>query len=341
MTMIINCSLCGVRFYADTKHECAKSDPRVIELLEKILDRLPERESAEKGGLADDLSGETVESGDLRAGDEVAFTWDGGRHTCTLVSVHDGIVLRSDTPDSDGFTTNVVWGRKWASGISDVRLIERAAREDEGPDEALARVLREADEWFTESTQEDYLRMARAAREHIYAEPDQSWVTRDIEEAEERYRAERARAEQAEGALDAESLARICQKERAEHAEAKRDEWKERAEKAEGVCAILEDRVKFWQEEKRLDSDAERSYLIRAKKAEDERDAQAARAEKAEADLADMTRQRDEERAWRKALRSDVETRWAFVDDNFLKGILHSILKGDDERAARVSDSES
>ena len=335
MTMIINCSLCGVRFYADTKHECAKSDPRVIELLEKILDRLPERESAEKGGLADDLSGETVEPGDLRAGDRVGFTRDGERTACTLVSEHSagGYLLRSDAPCSRGYRPVVVSGDKWCHGISDVRLIERAAREDEGPDEALARVLREADEWFTESTQEDYLRMARAAREHIYAEPDQSWVTRDIEEAEERYRAERARAEQAEGALDAESLARICQKERAEHAEAKRDEWKERAEKAEGVCAILEDRVKFWQEEKRLDSDAERSYLIRAKKAEDERDAQAARAEKAEADLADMTRQRDEERAWRKALRSDVETRWAFVDDNFLKDILHSILKGDDERA--------
>lgn len=89
-----------------------------------------------KAGTPDDLPGEPVEPGDLRAGDRVEFTWEGARFACTLVSVHDGIVLRSDTPDSDGFTTNVVWGRKWASGISDVRLIERAPREGEGSDEA-------------------------------------------------------------------------------------------------------------------------------------------------------------------------------------------------------------
>ena len=94
---------------------------------------------------ADDLPGEPVEPGDLRAGDRVEFTWEGARFACTLVSVHDGIVLRSDTPDSDGFTTNVVWGREWASGISDVRLIERAPRVDEDRDEALARVEAERD----------------------------------------------------------------------------------------------------------------------------------------------------------------------------------------------------
>lgn len=58
----------------------------------------------------------------------------------------------------------------------------------------------------------------------------------------------------------------------------------------------------------------------------DEWDDMLARAEKAEAE-------RDEWKARHEALREDVETRWAFVDDNFLKDILHSILKGDDERA--------
>lgn len=143
MTMIINCSLCGVRFYADTKHECAKSDPRVIELLEKILECLS----------------------------------------------------KPVTPDP--------------------------APADDLPVSNLTNLL------------------MRDRNLQAY------------------------RADEAEKALDAESLTRICQKERAEDAEAKRDEWKARYE----------------------------------------------------------------------ALREDVETRWAFVDDNFLKDILHSILKGDDERA--------
>ena len=43
----------------------------------------------------------------------------------------------------------------------------------------------------------------------------------------------------------------------------------------------------------------------------------------------------DEWKARHAALREDVETRWAFVDDNFLKDILHSILKGDRQRGAR------
>ena len=58
----------------------------------------------------------------------------------------------------------------------------------------------------------------------------------------------------------------------------------------------------------------------------DEWDDMLARTAKAEAE-------RDEWKARHEALREDVETRWAFVDDNFLKDILHSILKGDDERA--------
>lgn len=146
---------------------------------------------------ADDLPGEPVEPGDLRAGDRVAFTWMGERITGNLVSDPVGSILRSDTPDPSGYTPGIVNHREWCSGTYDVRLIERAPREDD--DSAFDNAMR------TIAT------------------------------------------------LEA----------RAKKAEAERDEWKARHE----------------------------------------------------------------------ALREDVETRWAFVDDNFLKDILHSILKGDDERA--------
>lgn len=86
---------------------------------------------------ADDLPGEPVEPGDLRAGDRVEFEWEGARFACTLVSVSDGTILRSDTPDSDDFTTNVVSDGEWASGISDVRLIERAPQKDDLPGEPV------------------------------------------------------------------------------------------------------------------------------------------------------------------------------------------------------------
>lgn len=84
--------------------------------------------------LADDLPGEPVEPGDLRAGDKVEFTWEGERITCHLVS--DGTVLHPGVWDSDGWTPIVVTrDRKWRRGISDVRLIERAPREDEHRDD--------------------------------------------------------------------------------------------------------------------------------------------------------------------------------------------------------------
>lgn len=157
---------------------------------------------------ADDLPGEPVEPGDLRAGDRVAFKWDGGRHTCTLVSVHDGIVLRSDIPDSDGFATNVVWGRKWASGISDVRLIERAPREDDDRDEALAMDLYHASlkippvseigpTAWDDATRQKWLDVARMAREHIEAEREGRERT-VVDEWDDML----ARAENAEKALD-------------------------------------------------------------------------------------------------------------------------------------------
>lgn len=89
---------------------------------------------------ADDLPGEPVEPGDLRAGDRVGFTWKGReRINCALVSGAHESVLLSDTPGSGGYAPDVVWDGEWCSGISDVRLIERAPREDESPDEAHER----------------------------------------------------------------------------------------------------------------------------------------------------------------------------------------------------------
>lgn len=214
----------------------------------EIRDRLPEPEGVkDEPAPADDLPGEPVEPGDLRAGDRVAFTCMGERITCALVSSRGGAILCSDTPGSGGFTPSVVYRGKWDFGISDVRL-ERAPREGEGPDEERARHSDDANcEWAqyrkdygvdpTVATHKAFHAGFKAAREHIEAERESR---------------ERTVVDEWDDMLA-----------RAEKAEAERDEWKARHE----------------------------------------------------------------------ALREDVETRWAFVDDNFLKDILHSILKGDDERA--------
>ena len=83
-----------------------------------------------------DLPGEPVEPGDLRAGDRVEFTLMGERIACTLVSSSLGDLLYSDAPLSSGLLPNVVESGEWRDGISDVRLLERAPREDEDRDEA-------------------------------------------------------------------------------------------------------------------------------------------------------------------------------------------------------------
>ena len=90
---------------------------------------------------ADDLPGEPVEPGDLRAGDRVEFTYKGERITCNLVSGRLVVTtLRSNVPDSGGYTPNVVFRGRWDSGISDVRLIERAPREDEARELSLIHI---------------------------------------------------------------------------------------------------------------------------------------------------------------------------------------------------------
>lgn len=146
---------------------------------------------------ADDLPGEPVEPGDLRAGDRVEFTYKGERITCNLVSGRLVVTtLRSNVPDSGGYTPNVVFRGRWDSGISDVRLIERGPREGEDPDEALARVIaRHLDiSWngTNEAGRSDLCTAARAAREHIEAEQEEVVATLREEVAIQTARAEQA-----------------------------------------------------------------------------------------------------------------------------------------------------
>ena len=125
----------------------------LLALHDLLRERLPERVEPEgvkdESAPADDLPGEPVEPSDLRAGDRVAFAWVGWeRITCTLVSDPNGPSLRSDTPDSNGYRPHVTSGDEWVSGVYDVRLIERAPREDESPDEERARHSDDANcEW--------------------------------------------------------------------------------------------------------------------------------------------------------------------------------------------------
>ena len=108
----------------------------LADMLDLLRDRLPDPEGVKDDPApADDLPGEPVEPGDLRAGDRVEYDFEGLRSAGTLVG--DRFGLRSDTPDADGCCfPSVVSGSEWCQGISDVRLIERAPREGEGSDEA-------------------------------------------------------------------------------------------------------------------------------------------------------------------------------------------------------------
>ena len=302
MTMILNCQLCGMRFYANTKHTCPTTDSRIIELLEKILDRMPEPEKThpcpgcgtftdkrvcnscwgtsddpeagysqaefieDKPAPSDDLPGEPVEPGDLRAGDRVSFPWNDEYITCNLVTVHGGSFLRSDAPDSDGFCPDVVSrGCRWAGGITDVRLIERAPREDEDSDEALARHSDDANcEWAqyrkdygvdpTVATHKAFHAGFKAAREHIEARETYTEEGGRIlmdELAATRARAEKAEAEVARVTTDLEA-SRASNDEWIERARRKaaernamtddRDSWEQKASEAEAALADERDR---------------------------------------------------------------------------------------------------
>lgn len=170
----------------------------IVALLTEIRDRLPERTVVKVAPFDPNLIArnldaikheaetpmrehgeccEPVEPGDLRAGDRVGFTWNGGRIIGALVSDQGVDALRSDAPDSGGYSPNVVHkGREWCAGISDVRLIERAPREDEDPDEALARVIFGDAYGSHEGLRLAQLDVARAARAHIESEERDSWV---------------------------------------------------------------------------------------------------------------------------------------------------------------------
>ena len=198
-----------------TEVKVAPFDPNLIA---RNLDAIkhetetPMREHGEccEPALAGDLPGEPVEPGDLRAGDKVAFTWEGTgeRITCNLLrerGLGRTVLLRSDTPVPGDSHPPVVVCREWACGISDVRLIERAPREDEEPDEALAKVICDADltdyagwDELNGLGMDSYRRMARAAREHIEAEQEEVVATLREEVAIQTARAERAEVERAE-----------------------------------------------------------------------------------------------------------------------------------------------
>lgn len=122
---------------------------------------------------ADDLPGEPVEPGDLRAGDVVAFTYDGERIEGPLVRRFG--LLSVEMTDHSPIDVRSILGR-WAGGISDVRLIERAPQEGEDPDEALAMDLYHASlglppaseigpsAYGDSSVRERFLEMARDTR---------------------------------------------------------------------------------------------------------------------------------------------------------------------------------
>ena len=173
---------------------------------------------------ADDLPGEPVEPGDLRAGDRVGLTFMGERITCTLVSSPVGDALRSDTPDRDDYCPSVtLGGREWCPGIFDVRLIEPAPA-DVDPDEALARALKAEygkAQWW--------LDVARAAREHIdRSSPVDATPLLEREREEQRERAEKAEAERDALRDERDSLRHVLGEERkiARAVESARDEWK-------------------------------------------------------------------------------------------------------------------
>ena len=153
-------------------------------------------------GPADDLPGEPVEPGDLRAGNRVAFTYDGERIACILVSEQDGALLRSDTPNSRGFFPSVVSrGDAWIYVVTDVRLIERAPREDEDPNEALGALIWDriwGTSWrsASEVNRAAYRDLALKVRERIEAE----WKPYILREQAAREKAQ-DRAAKAETAL--------------------------------------------------------------------------------------------------------------------------------------------
>lgn len=228
----------------------------------------PEKVSHEPAP-ADDLPGEPVEPGDLRAGDRVAFTWMGERMTGNLVSDQGGDVLCSDTPDSEGFVPSVVVNGGWRYGISDVRLIERAPREDEDPGEALeyhpavhaVRSASRAIPHLANGERPDPLPGLPEARDLVNALGDAGWeVVRFGEGAHLR----------------------------AEKAEAERDEWRE-------VAARYEDGRDKWQAKWR-ESDEARER------------AEAALADERDRHDATIT-ERDALRERLDALRADVEAR--------------------------------
>ena len=213
---------------AEAEASCYNDDATKHALL-AIIDLLDERLPKPVKNESVYLPGEPVEPGDLRAGDRVSFPWNDEYITCNLVTVHGGSFLRSDAPDSDGFCPDVVSrGCRWAGGISDVRLIERAPREAEDPDEALI------DDVLLER-QGDLLR--RIANE-LKGEPDpgSSHGWDDLPRL----------AAEATSMIEAHRVGIATQKARAEQAEAERDALRGRLDALRAGLSRLHSNVEKW-----------------------------------------------------------------------------------------------
>ena len=280
---------------AEAEASCYNDDATKHALL-AIIDLLDERLPKPVKNESVYLPGEPVEPGDLRAGDRVSFPWNDEYITCNLVTVHGGSFLRSDAPDSDGFCPDVVSrGCRWAGGITDVRLIERAPREDEDSDEALARVIFGDAYGSHEGLRQAQLDVARAAREHIEAE----WKTYILREQAAREKAQ-DRAAKAEA-----EVARVTTD--LEASRASNDEWIERARRKAAERNAMTDDRNSWEQ----------------------------KASEAEAALADERDRHDATITERDALRERLDALRADLSPGGLVWAVDAALARDDERAAK------
>ena len=260
---------------------------------------------------ADDLPGEPVEPGDLRAGDRVEFTYRGERIACTLVSSPLGPALTSDTPRSSGYRPSIVnRSGEWCYGVSDVRLIERAPRGDEDPDEA---------------DDEDAKAMHATMDTHLHWD-DLSNVEKD---------AIRSQAERMRQHFDIKDhLAAQEYSIRAERAEAEQDELRDACNSWQSAAQEAE----YLSEKFRAERDGWKADAVARKRVVNNRGEQIASLTERNVDL---TAERDEWKARHEALRGRIEERLG-VEQRVRTGIaldvaasLAGLLDYDDARTPR------
>lgn len=245
---------------------------------------------------ADDLPGEPVEPGDLRAGDRVAYTYRWKRYEGALVVT---TMRRQPITTLEHAGLLVTFEGRWAGGISDVRLIERAPA-DVNPDEALARVIFGDGFSSHEGLRLAQLDVARAAREHIEANERHKYdiLMRELNE-------QNARAEKAEA-----DLARVTKE---------RDEYDAILSKSSDLLRRTANALKGEPEPLSSHSHhdlpevaAEAMSMIEAHRVGI--DTQTRRADKAEADLTRVTKERDGWRTKAQKIWNDTHSWLATID---------------------------